>query len=366
MVVGRVNRRGRVVMAEIGRSIRVSGVVVALCACGALLVGCGAGGTDGGAGGAGVAERAGEVGEVGAEPVVRTARKGPVTMTVTASRSEITLAERLRLTVEVLAEDGVEVEMPDLAGRLEDLTIRGVQVFDERTEDGGRRIRQSYLLDAYLTGEVTIPELTAMFVDRRGGDDEVVRSGVTTDEIAIGVSSLVEGEFEPTEIRDVKRPVDWWGDRKWRWLWWVEVCVAGGLLVAWLVMMWVRRSRREPEPVLVVPHEWAMEALRRLEEANWVERGLVSEFYFELSRIVRRYIEMRFDVAASEWTTEEFLVNVQRSMKLPVEYRGMLGEFLSACDRVKFARYEPGREEIAVAFRSAREFVERTADRVSS
>ena len=66
-----------------------------------------------------------------------------------------------------------------------------------------------------------------------------------------------------------------------------------------------------------------------------------------------------------EWTTEEFLVEVRRSLKLPVEYHGMLGGFLTACDSVKFALHVPGSTDIDQAIDAARDFVDRSADRGS-
>ena len=93
-----------------------------------------------------------------------------------------------------------------------------------------------------------------------------------------------------------------------------------------------------------------------------IEKGLVTEFYFRLSMIVRVYIERRFDLMAPEWTTQEFLVQTQRSDVLPFEHRSTLGGFLEACDMVKFALHEPPEVEITIAFATAREFVDQTVD----
>jgi hypothetical protein len=112
----------------------------------------------------------------------------------------------------------------------------------------------------------------------------------------------------------------------------------------------------------VPPHEWALRQLEALVDERLAERNLVSEFYFRLSMIVRRYIERRFDLMAPEWTTQEFMTRVQLNSRLPAEYRPLLGDFLQACDLVKFARHAPQRDEIEATLSTARDFVARSAE----
>jgi len=62
------------------------------------------------------------------------------------------------------------------------------------------------------------------------------------------------------------------------------------------------------------------------------------------------YLEERFNFRAPERTTEEFLLDLQRTSLLTV---GTEGEprrrFSSECDLVKFARFEPNEARIAAA-----------------
>ena len=110
------------------------------------------------------------------------------------------------------------------------------------------------------------------------------------------------------------------------------------------------------------PHEWAFDQLQSLIDEQLVERGLVPEFYFRLSMIVRRYLERRFDLMAREQTTEEFMREAQRSLKLPDGCRTTVYSFLQACDMVKFARHAPQDDEIIEAINAARDFVARSAE----
>ncbi len=89
-------------------------------------------------------------------------------------------------------------------------------------------------------------------------------------------------------------------------------------------------------------------------------QGRIDAFFTELSSIVRHYIEDRFALRAPEMTTEEFLWSLGREGALDADQRVMLEGFLTACDRVKFARHAATRAEIDDAFALADRFVRET------
>jgi len=298
-----------------------------------------------------------------AGPIVKTAERGPVHMTVTAEPGELTIADRLTLSVEVSAEEGVDVEMPEFGKDLTAFAIRDFREAPVETVDGKRRWRQEYVLDIFLSGVYPVPELTAHFTDRRKGEENVVESSVSTEPFEVNVRSLVEGEFDPTKFRGLKPPVEIPISRSWAWAGWGLAGLAAAAVVA-LIGWWVVRRMRRPSVEFIMPaHEWAFAELRRLADAKLVEQEQVHEFYYRLSMIVRMYIERRFRLMAPERTTEEFLVEVQRDQRLSADHRATLGAFLSSCDMVKFALYQPGTREIEQAFDAARDFIEETADR---
>ena len=80
----------------------------------------------------------------------------------------------------------------------------------------------------------------------------------------------------------------------------------------------------------------------------------------ELSDIVRRYLENRFNLRAPEMTTEEFLNGVKDNKALSYEHKSLLREFLLHCDLVKFAKYEPPEKEADLSFKSAKELIDQT------
>jgi hypothetical protein len=124
---------------------------------------------------------------------------------------------------------------------------------------------------------------------------------------------------------------------------WALAAVALIALIWWLVRRWLR-SRSKPSLAVPVspPH---IRALQQLERAL----RLISDaqpFCFEVSSILRGYLEASLGLRAPERTTEEFLLEVQASETLSAEQKHILGDFLVRCDLVKFARDEPAENDL--------------------
>ncbi len=136
-------------------------------------------------------------------------------------------------------------------------------------------------------------------------------------------------------------------------------------LAAGAFFLWRLRRRREDqggaEPAARSFDEIARERLRLLFERQWPRQGKIKEYYSELSDIVRRYIEGRYSIRATEMTTEEFLQHIRETDVLETRHKVLLEEFLRSCDMVKFARYGPTMEEMEEGFRRAGAFVDQTA-----
>jgi hypothetical protein len=106
----------------------------------------------------------------------------------------------------------------------------------------------------------------------------------------------------------------------------------------------------------------ALQALGELKRAGLLSETQADIFYVRLSDILRRYVEWRFGLQAPEQTTEEFLAAVHQTGGLIGSHQALLGTFLEHCDLVKFARHQPGLDDMQQAYDSARQFIQRTAD----
>jgi hypothetical protein len=78
--------------------------------------------------------------------------------------------------------------------------------------------------------------------------------------------------------------------------------------------------------------------------------------------VIRIYIEKRFNVVATQRTTEEFLqALLQGSNETLTRHRPLLAEFLQKCDFVKFAGASLEVSDMESLFQSARGFVVETS-----
>ncbi|MEI8291120.1 MAG: hypothetical protein WCH99_16765 [Verrucomicrobiota bacterium] len=156
------------------------------------------------------------------------------------------------------------------------------------------------------------------------------------------------------DIRDIKPPFEI--SDGFAWLWWGLIVVT--LLVATL-LAWRWWRNRKTNIVLPPPVPAHVRAKQKLEEAL----SLIAQpkpFVIAVSDTARAYLEERFQFHAPERTTEEFLRELGGTKLLLPEQKESLGEFLARCDLVKFAKYEPGENELRGLHASALRLVEET------
>jgi len=149
--------------------------------------------------------------------------------------------------------------------------------------------------------------------------------------------------------------------RLWPGWWWI-----GSFAVIIAIVILIRRSLSTGRGAGVraefrLPSEAQEDALLALEKA----RRLLSEenaklYAIEVSSIIRRYLEQRFDIRAPQRSTEEFILEAQHSPKLDTRHRESLGTFLTNCDFLKFARGLAEFSELETVHQAAVEFVTET------
>ena len=157
------------------------------------------------------------------------------------------------------------------------------------------------------------------------------------------------------DIRDIRGPKVVPGS------WIVPAALAGALVVGLCAYaVWRRRHRVERPRILTLSEK----TLERLEGTKPLMRPATArEFGIAASEVIRDYIEKRFDVIATQRTTEEFLQTLlQSSNEALARHRSLLAEFLHQCDFVKFAGASLAVTDMESLFRSARGFVLETAE----
>lgn len=141
------------------------------------------------------------------------------------------------------------------------------------------------------------------------------------------------------------------------WIW-----VSAGILLS-IVISAIFFSRNNLTKIKTVS-AWdeAQHALKTLQADQQVND---EKFFVRLSDILRLYIEKRFNLPATEKTSEEFIIQVRNDDILKEEHKRSLENFLSTADMVKFAKMTANSEQKQDCLNMAGSFVQETIPVVS-
>ena len=296
--------------------------------------------------------------ETSAAPVgiEKTYARGPVTLTLRVDNESPTIADKIKLEVEMTAEEDYQITPPNMGAKLGGFEIADAsKTQPELTAEGSLRETQTFVLEPFLSGEYTLPSLRYQF--QKKGAEEVHE--ILTEELVLTVSSLLPDAAENLEIHEIGEPVAL-PRPKLNWKLWVLI-LAGLILLAILGFILGRRLPKGVRKKKVTPaHMIALAALRELEKEGSPAPGASKDYYQKISDILRSYIENRFGLSAPERTTEEFLEELQSGSEFNAQQQSLLQDFLKHCDLVKFASHTPSEGDIKRTFDSCENFIVET------
>ncbi|MFH1799198.1 MAG: hypothetical protein ABH844_07685 [Candidatus Omnitrophota bacterium] len=276
----------------------------------------------------------------------------PVEITAKVDREEINVGDRVTLSVRVVNSAGYDMlfpEAPDNAGEFTFIESRPIKAGWRKNGVFGRE----YVFTIYDTGTRVIPPIEVQYKSLNQDKWLVQKSP----RVQIEVKSLLTDK--DTDIRDIKGLAVFGMSR-------VRLVIIIFALMSIVVAGWmswrnvIKQKTLNGDVIKKSAYEIAYEELDVLKKKDLPGKNLIKEYYVGLSTIVRRYIENRFYLRAPEMTTEEFLIVVKGSSKMAREHKGLLREFLSHCDMVKFAKYGPSHLEIIDSLRSVERFLDQT------
>jgi len=145
---------------------------------------------------------------------------------------------------------------------------------------------------------------------------------------------------------------------------WIVGAILIGLLVFILVYYFKKRKKQEPlfkirkpeEP----PHIIALRDLDKLKEKKLWQKGKIKLYYSELTGIIRKYIERRYQTGAMEQTSNEIVEALVRNGFNNNTQLAQLKLLLFSADMVKFAKAKPLPDENETALLNAYVFVNET------
>jgi hypothetical protein len=168
---------------------------------------------------------------------------------------------------------------------------------------------------------------------------------------------------EGAELKDIKQPMKapiGWSDI---WPWLVGIIVLA--LIIFLLKKYVFNKKDEvkiEKPKVIIPADiTAIQQLTALDEAQLWQAGNIKQYYTELSEIIRRYTENRFNFIALELATDEIISELKS--KVNNEQLASITILLQRADLAKFAKSKPDENENKESRQLAKHFVGQTKEK---
>jgi preprotein translocase subunit SecG len=285
--------------------------------------------------------------------------KGPIKVLLSTDKSEITIAERLTLSLTITTDENDKIQWPVVNNNMDQFSVIDYHTTQPELVDTNRKkIIRSYVLEPFLAGEYKIPPIKMIFGKTGQGNNKKIE--IETEELTISVTSLLpdtQMELKPHDIKppvEIPRSIVFWA--------WIAAIIVVLLIIIIFCFVLLRRRRKNQnsKEISLSAHEIALSELEDLAIPMKMEKKEVKLFYQKISDILRKYIENRFGVNAPEQTTEEFLMGMNsRNVVMPV-HKPLLRKFLVQCDLVKFAEHSPIREDINETFEKCKHFIIQT------
>lgn len=273
------------------------------------------------------------------------------------SQDTLTIGDRIELSVSVIVPKDAQVIPPETDMGFGNFTVKNWDT--NRTQrDASDSIAYNYIITTYSVEPCSIPALPFVEVKEEGNDT------LFSDSIPMRVISVITGNKGDTiKLKDIK-PQQTAGKPTLVWLWIILILV---LIIAGIIAgryFWIKSRKPPPPPPPKPPYEEAIEALAMLESKQLLTKGLLREYVFELSDILKRYMGRRFDSNAAENTTEEILEWIgtapfEEKLIQPMEW------FFDYTHPVKFAKVIPEVVTVRKLYDTAESFIEKTRPTVT-
>ncbi len=275
-----------------------------------------------------------------------------LTVEYSVDREDILIGDPVELVVTAYYPTNGTVALPEI-GRQKEVVLLSRDWTDVPRTDGVNQSETRYSITSFRLGEHLVSTGTISCVV----GDEVFSTNFPG--VALNVTSSLDADAT-SAIADIQ-PVHKLPRRIPAWVW----IVPGAALLAFLIglltsRLWKNRETLLPSAPPVPPHVTAFRALEALRNKGLLEKDECNPFYTELSMILRTYLDGRFNLNATDETTEEIVDELSRSPELNGDQQSILRDFMTQADMVKFAKGHPDRSTMESAFNTTKQFVDQT------
>jgi hypothetical protein len=274
-----------------------------------------------------------------------------IVFTASVSQDSMSVGDRILFNAYVLVPKGANVIAPATENGFGKFTIKEWNT-GKAEKSNVDSINFNYILTLYTPEQCTIPPVPFVVTDH-GKNDTLLSKAMP-----IRMIIVKSPDSTNTNIAGL-RPQQTAGSPSLAWLW-IVLAVAGITAGAYFLKRLIKKQKiAAVAKPLKPPYEEALELLGILDSKQYLLKGMVREYAFELSDILKRYIGRRFDVNAGEFTTYEMLDWIKIS-GLGSDQKRICEWFFSTTDPVKFAKWLPDNDTVGRFGADVRKFLELT------
>jgi hypothetical protein len=272
------------------------------------------------------------------------------------------IGDQVRLNITFSHPTGAQVRWPVIG----DTILKTIQVISRSKIDSSLSadkktvtLHQNFLLTSFDSGFYTIPPIRFYYRDLPDTAVRFVQSEtllLSVHTMAVDTTKIIKPIKGPLSVPLTFREI----------LPWLIVAVV--VILAILALMYYLKKRKKAEPVFTIrsrvqlpPHEVALKELEKLRVKKLWQAGRTKDYHTELTDILRKYLEERFNIMALEMTSQEILDSVRIHNNLQNNSIEKLNYILMLADLVKFAKMAPLPAENEMSMEQAVAFVLETA-----
>lgn len=274
----------------------------------------------------------------------------------TIDSTQLLIGQQSMMHLEVSGPRSLNYFFPTFQG---DTLVNGIEILQTGTLDTLEidknliRLKRDYLITSFDSGLYYIPPIKII-----AGTDSVESNYMALKVMTYDVDTA---KIEIFDIKGIQKPPFVLGDYKLEILLFLLI-YALVLFIIWYILKkkyGLTKSEVKADVPLLPPHVVAIMELDRLKTEKIWKKGKNKEYYTELSEILRRYIQRRFQINALEMTTDEILVLFKRDKNTQSVYEN-LRQILQLSDLVKFAKIQPLENENEISIMNSYLFVNQT------
>ncbi len=257
-----------------------------------------------------------------------------INVTAETDTSDYLVGDYINFSIRAEYDEGVRITPPSLTDKLGRLEV--IKVLPVSFEDDKNVQQFNYIISGYDSARIVISPIPITYYAAGSSEPQ----SIETNEVVVFIHTL---EVNPAEdIKDVKDPLRIDLD----WLFWLVLILVIFLvsILAYYLYNKFKKPKEEERIIRRAPpipvYIKALQSLDKLKEKKLWQQGKVKEYHSELTGIIRKYFEDRYNFHSLEMTTGQQMIVLNRVMDNQ-KLIDVTGSFLENADMVKFAKFVP-------------------------